>query len=80
MKCFMAQTRLPSHIEVQNTKMSGLQHSCKQFRKKFNFVRLKMHFQSDLTRKNGDRNCALIKYFQASKCLNISVLSQTTTV
>ena len=28
MKCFTAQTKLPLHVEVQNSKRSGLQHSC----------------------------------------------------
>ena len=33
-KCFVAQTKLPSHVEVQNTKRSGLQHSCTLFQKR----------------------------------------------
>ena len=33
MKCFMAQTKLPSHVEAQNTQRSSLQHSCTWFGK-----------------------------------------------
>ena len=31
--CFVAQTKLPSHVEAQSTKRSGLQHSCRLFKK-----------------------------------------------
>ena len=44
MKYFKAQTKLPSHVEAQNTKRSGLQYSCALFRKGFTFVRLKEAF------------------------------------
>ena len=32
-KCFMAQTKLPTHVEAHSTKKSGLQRSCTQFQK-----------------------------------------------
>ena len=41
MKSSMAQTKLPWHVEAQNTKKSDLQHSWTLFRKAFNFVHLK---------------------------------------
>ena len=41
MKCFVAQNKLPSHVEAQNTKSSGLLHDCTPFQKRFNFVRIK---------------------------------------
>ena len=72
----IAQTKLPSHVEVQNTKRSDLKHNFTLFRKGFKFVHLKNTFLKQSNAKIGDRTCTVIKYFPANKCLNRSVSSQ----
>ena len=51
MKCFMAQTKLPLHVETQNTKKLGLQHNCTLFRKEFNLVLFKNTFLKQFNAK-----------------------------
>ena len=72
--------KLPSHVEAQNTKRSGLQHSCTLFQKWFNFAHFKNAFLNQFNMKKVDRSCTIMKYFRESKYLNISVLSQATTM
>ena len=71
MKCFMAQSKLPSHVEEESTKRSNLQQCCTLFRNRLNFCTFLKQF---------NLSCTVIKYFRAGKCLNISVLSQAITV
>ena len=52
-KCFMAQTKLPMHVEAQNTKRLGLQLSCMPFQKRFTFVDFKNAFLKQFKVKEG---------------------------